>query len=182
MQQPGSTSDDEWFDGFYADHYADVYAFAYRRLLDHAMAEDLTAEVFATVWVGRGKLPSDDVVPWMYGVAHNKLKATYRTEARRQRLHEKISSQPLSLVEDPGATVPATLDHKAAAEAIFEALDERDAEVLRLWAWEGLEPRHIATVLGISAVAARARLSRAKKRAAKHAGNQGATIYTIYSA
>jgi RNA polymerase sigma-70 factor (ECF subfamily) len=36
--------------------------------------------------------------------------------------------------------------------------------VLRLWAWDELEPRQLATVLGISANAAAVRLHRARRR------------------
>jgi RNA polymerase sigma-70 factor (ECF subfamily) len=39
-----------------------------------------------------------------------------------------------------------------------------DAELLRLWAWDGLESPQLATVFGISANAAAIRLHRAKAR------------------
>ena len=45
--------------------------------------------------------------------------------------------------------------------AALEALSDEDREVLLLKAWEELEPAEIASVLGISRVAARSRLHRA---------------------
>ena len=48
----------------------------------------------------------------------------------------------------------------------FNALSERDREVLRLVAWEGLSLADTATVLGCSAVACRVRYHRAKSRLA----------------
>jgi RNA polymerase sigma-70 factor (ECF subfamily) len=48
----------------------------------------------------------------------------------------------------------------------FAALSERDREVLRLVAWEGLSLRDAARVLGCSAVACRVRYHRAKSRLA----------------
>ena len=46
--------------------------------------------------------------------------------------------------------------------AALARLREPDREALRLWAWEGLEARDLAVVLGISAGAAASRLSRAR--------------------
>jgi RNA polymerase sigma-70 factor (ECF subfamily) len=61
--------------------------------------------------------------------------------------------------------MPDPSDHVVLAADVGRALEElsaRDREVLELAAWEGLEPREIATVLGISQAAARQRLSRAR--------------------
>src|SRR5439155_22819515 len=51
--------------------------------------------------------------------------------------------------------------------AAFGALSERDREVLRLIAWEGLSLGQAAIVLGCSAVACRVRYHRAKTRLAR---------------
>jgi RNA polymerase sigma-70 factor (ECF subfamily) len=60
---------------------------------------------------------------------------------------------------------PAPVGDSALAEA-FNALSERDREILRLVAWEGLSLDDAATVLGCSAVACRVRYHRAKSRLA----------------
>jgi RNA polymerase sigma-70 factor (ECF subfamily) len=46
-------------------------------------------------------------------------------------------------------------------------LPPADREILRLWAWEQLEPREIAHVLGSTANAVSLRLSRARKKLAE---------------
>jgi len=51
------------------------------------------------------------------------------------------------------------------AEALA-SLPEADQEILRLWAWEQLEPREIALVLETSPNAVSSRLSRAKRKLA----------------
>ena len=66
--------------------------------------------------------------------------------------HDRLS--PDHAEQGPDADLMAALD----------ALDDRDREILRLWAWEQLEPREIATVLGLTVNAATLRLSRSKKR------------------
>ena len=48
--------------------------------------------------------------------------------------------------------------------AALDDLSESDAELLRLWAWEQLEPAEIAEVLGCSPGTARTRMHRARAR------------------
>jgi RNA polymerase sigma-70 factor (ECF subfamily) len=54
----------------------------------------------------------------------------------------------------------------SALAAAFAELSERDREVLRLVAWEGVPLRDVAAALGCSTVAARVRYHRAKSRLA----------------
>jgi len=66
--------------------------------------------------------------------------------------------------EDPAQQV---VDATAAHDVVSAALDdlsESDAELLRLWAWEQLEPAEIAEVLGCSPGTARTRMHRARSR------------------
>ena len=58
----------------------------------------------------------------------------------------------------------AGLDDYPQLASAFGQLTEQDREVLRLWAWEGLEAREIAIVLGVTANAVSLRLSKAKRK------------------
>ncbi len=49
-------------------------------------------------------------------------------------------------------------------EAALADLSEDDQELLRLWAWEQLEPREIAVALSVTPNAVSLRLGRARKR------------------
>jgi RNA polymerase sigma-70 factor (ECF subfamily) len=51
-------------------------------------------------------------------------------------------------------------------ETALDELDESDRELVRLWAWEQLEPREIAVVLDTTPNAVSLLLTRAKKRIA----------------
>lgn len=62
---------------------------------------------------------------------------------------------------------PAAAHDHPELTAALEAIRDEDREVLTLWAWEQLEPREIAVVLGISDNAAAQRLSKAKRRLAR---------------
>jgi RNA polymerase sigma-70 factor, ECF subfamily len=60
--------------------------------------------------------------------------------------------------------VAAALDSRALIRGALDDLPVADRELLRLWAWEGLEISQIADVLGRSAGTTRVRLHRALRR------------------
>ena len=66
---------------------------------------------------------------------------------------------------DPTDEVVDRLDAVARVTRVLDALPPRDAEILRLSAWEQLDVASIAYVLSISPSAVRVRLHRARRRA-----------------
>jgi RNA polymerase sigma-70 factor (ECF subfamily) len=90
--------------------------------------------------------------PWLYAVARKTLANERRRLARGPApVHAEIALEP----------EPAGDPQLAAA---FAGLSERDREVLRLVAWEGLALRDAASVLGCTPLACRVRYHRAKAR------------------
>ena len=72
------------------------------------------------------------------------------------------------------AHVPDSSDdvvQRADVTAAMQRLSARDQEVLELHLWEGLEPREIADVLGLTTAVVRPRLSRARARLRELLGN-----------
>lgn len=130
-----------------------------KRRIDPDLAEDVLADVMLTVWRRLDDIPTDRTLPWCYGVARRALANQHRSNRRHLRLVERLGAQPPETVPDPGE---AGADPDLAAA--LEAMAPDDRELLRLWAWERLEPREIAVVLGVSVNAATLRLSRARKR------------------
>ena len=51
-------------------------------------------------------------------------------------------------------------------------LSESEAEIVRMWAWEQLEPREIAIALDMTANAVSVALTRAKRKLAQHLDRQ----------
>lgn len=140
------------------------------RRTDAATAEDVLSETLLVCWRGLDEVPessdgsvSQEAVPWAIVVARNVLANAQRAERRRTRLVGKIIAldPPASVIDN---TPP---DEAGDADTVLNALTQlrsADAELLRLWAWDGLESPQLATVLGISANAAAIRLHRAKAR------------------
>jgi len=127
-----------------------------RRRVDPATADDVLGDVLLVMWRRADDIPAETSLAWCYGVARgclaNSARARHRQLRLVRRLAEDRSLQPASPLTDPGL------------ERALDSLPAKDAEILRLWAWEGLAPRELAVVLGISANAASIRLHRATKR------------------
>jgi RNA polymerase sigma-70 factor (ECF subfamily) len=97
---------------------------------------------------------------WLYGVARHTLANQKRSERRRERLAERLRRELPVAVQNMGPPAPEA----GAIRAALGRLVSEDQEILRLAGWEELAPREIAIVLGISQVAARSRLHRARRR------------------
>jgi RNA polymerase sigma-70 factor (ECF subfamily) len=138
---------------------SDVRRYLIRRAGEQA-ADEVLAEVSVVLWRRLDDVPTDEPLPWAYGVARRCLANHLRSEKRRLRLVDRLGK------ERPTPT-PGTSPAEEALHEALRTLKADDRDVLELWAWEGLEPRHIATTLGISANAAAIRLHRAKKRLAE---------------
>jgi RNA polymerase sigma-70 factor (ECF subfamily) len=137
----------------YRDHGRDVLAYALRRA-DRATAEDVAAEVFVVAWRRADRVPAQDPLPWLYGVARRLLANERRAARRRGAL--TFALRGLRRLERP--------EPHGEVVAALAALRAADREVLMLTAWEGLDARQAAAVLGCTPQAVHTRLHRARGR------------------
>jgi RNA polymerase sigma-70 factor, ECF subfamily len=157
------------FDACFRAHYAEVLAYALRRVVDRGAAEDVAAQTFAVAWHRRDRLPADPL-PWLYGVARHMLRNEARSARRRARLLARIVGQPRP------ASAPDPADALGELSSVVAALTRPSGsqrEVLYLAAWEGLDARRAADVLGCSHGAYTLRLHRARRRLAKELSASG---------
>lgn len=126
--------------------------------------DDVLADVLLVLWRRRGDVPEDDALPWAYAVARGCLANNRRSAQRHLRLVERLGR-----AERPAPLDADEPDH-AEVHLALGRLRELDREVVRLWAWEGLAPREIAVVTGLTANAVSIRLHKAKKRLAAELG------------
>lgn len=159
---------DEVFRHLYADHFTAILGFALRRVDRPEDAADVAADTFLVAWRRLAHVPSgEDTRPWLYGVARRVLANHRRGDGRRTTLGRRLRSELTTAVPDTSDDVVQRADVTAA----MRRLSARDQEVLELHLWEGLEPREIAEVLGVSTVVVRPRLSRARARLRDLLGN-----------
>jgi RNA polymerase sigma-70 factor (ECF subfamily) len=140
-----------------------VYRFALRLARDPHQAEELTQETFLRAWRGRRRLRQPEAArTWLFRIAAN----LWRDHVRRA----KRSPQKLEIAWDDRAgsqTGPeqGMIDEEDVQFALvaLDSLPARQRQVLYLHACEEMSIAQIAEVLEITADAAKASLSLARK-------------------
>lgn len=153
-------SPEDRFRAAYTATYPDLLRFVTRRV-HPSHAEDVVADVFLVAWRRVADLPDelDHQRAWIYGIARRTLLNQYRADRRQQALAVRIAEhQPPSDGVDPDL-VAARLD----LARVWSRLPASDQEAIALTAWDGLDGPAAAQVLGITPVAYRLRLSRARR-------------------
>lgn len=137
------------------EHAASLRRYLLRRGAG-AEAEDLAAEALLIAWRRLDDIPPEAELPWLYRTAWNLL------ANHRRRLRPVPDPDADRVVDD---FADGLIDDLALRSA-WRGLSERDREVLRLVAWEGLDGPALAEALGIGTGGAGAALSRARARLA----------------
>lgn len=134
------------------------------RRLPADQVDDVLADTLLVMWRRLDDIPRDAPLPWCYSVARQTLSNHRRSVRRRLALLDKVKAQP-PVVHDDRTDDPEL-------DAALAKLSDSDREIIRLWAWEQLEPREIAVVLGLTTNAVSLRLTRAKKKIEKEMTRQ----------
>lgn len=162
--QAAQAGDIDSFGRLCEQYYAPLLAVAYGVLRDHQLAEDAAQEAFARGLVSLRKLKTPDkFAPWLARICRNV--AIDMARARRQ-------------TGDIGEITPATepgSDHSAVG-VVREAIERLPAsmkEVVILRYYSDCSYEQISAVLGLSKTSINGRLTRAKRKLAKHLRRRG---------
>src|ERR1700712_497071 len=149
------------FGRLYRDQGRAILAYALRRVEGPEDAADVVAETFLVAWRRLDEVPTDTGARlWLFAVAGRVIANLHRSERRRTRLGERLGES----LRTELATRPAPAGEAAAALRAMGEMGADDRELLLLVSWEELSPGEAAKVLGISSLAARSRLHRARRR------------------
>lgn len=148
------------YEALFREVYEPLQAYA-RRRTDRTSADDVVAEALLVLWRRLDQVPAELALPWSYGVARRCLANQRRSEHRRDALSDRLLAERPDVA---GHDAVPGLEHDDELEAALADLAADDREILRLWAWEQLQPKEIAVVLDISPNAAAIRVHRAKQR------------------
>jgi RNA polymerase sigma factor (sigma-70 family) len=165
MDVGGEVTDEERYAVLFRRHVRVVYNYAWRRVGEQA--PDVVSETFLVAWRRMPALPDDEELPWLLGVARRVVANTVRARARDVRLDRHLRA---ALAAGVGVIEPDHAQSLCARDEVLRCLaklNPRDQESLQLVAWEGLEVRDAARVVGCSATAFAVRLHRARRRLAQ---------------
>jgi len=138
---------------------ADVRRFAYWLTRDEAAADDITSETFVRAWTSFERIRTESVKAYLLAIARNLA----RTEARRRGRQRPLTDGHRAAGRDPAQQAQARRELDDVMGAVAR-LPEGEREALVLRAIEDLPYDEIARVLGISVVAAKVRVHRARSR------------------
>jgi RNA polymerase sigma factor (sigma-70 family) len=154
------------FEFCYRALYAPVSAYVLRRVASPEAAAEIVAETFLTLWRRLDDAPAGEGLrPWTYGIARRVIANHLRGERRRTALNDRLVTDFARVVQQLPDPADSVTDRSQLRTALAQ-LSERDQELLRLVAWEGLTNDEIAVVLDVRPAAVRLRLHRARRRLA----------------
>ncbi|MEU9830409.1 sigma-70 family RNA polymerase sigma factor [Streptosporangium sp. NPDC048047] len=154
----------------YESAYASILGYALRRCPDPDDAADVVAETFTVAWRRIDEVPQgEEARLWLFGVARRVLANHRRGERRHEQRTAVLRGQ---LAASPVLDEPSVEDYSRVGK-VLRGLSDGDRELLTLVAWENLDTREIARVLGVSRNAAAVRLYRARRRFARDLAKAG---------
>jgi RNA polymerase sigma-70 factor (ECF subfamily) len=167
--------------GLYARHVDAVFRFAVRRCRNPEDVADLVSSVFLEVFSAAASYDRrrGEVRAWLLGIAARCLADQRRSEYRRAELVIRLGAAP-ELRGDEHERVDAMLDAARLAPSVERALaqlTEAEQALFLLVAHDQLPVADAARSLGLSPVAGRMRLARARRklRAAVERGGHACT-------
>lgn len=160
----GHRSKEPRFEALYWRHHRDLAAFIRRRVPLDAV-EDVLAETFVVAWRRLEDIPVEERA-WLFGVARNVIRNSYRTEARQRALHVRVADHAATGADTPveGGEFDDAIASRADLANAWNQLSETEQEVIALVAWDGLTNIEGAAVLGVTTSAFAVRLFRARRR------------------
>lgn len=155
----------EHFDELYESYFRRVYRFALKRLGDPAEAEDVTQEVFETIF---RVLPSyrgeSSLLVWIFGITRNKVNRRFRGVRPRVESLDDVAPDGLPSEAAPAdAAVDARRMLDRCDEVVAERLTPLQRRIFHLKHLRRQPIRSIAQALGKSEDAVKANLYRMRR-------------------
>lgn len=150
------------FHALYESYAPHVRRFSLFLCGDEALADDLTSETFVRAWTASGSIRQETVKAYLFTIARN----LYYDHLRQARRHTVLDNAM------PDGRVSAPKQAEARSElrfvlAVMQELPEVDRAALLMRAQEGLSYEEIARALGLSVVAVKVKIHRARLKLMK---------------
>ncbi|GAA0582293.1 RNA polymerase sigma factor [Kribbella sandramycini] len=147
------------FVALYEATYDDLVRFAQRRLPE-PQAEDVVGEALLVAWRRLDDVPPQlpDARAWLFGIVRNTILNSRRGVRRQEALAVRLAEVTTTWSPDDAELIARQVDLTRA----WGRLSALHQEALALAVIDDLSARQAASVLGITAVAFRLRLSRAR--------------------
>jgi RNA polymerase sigma-70 factor (ECF subfamily) len=149
------------FHELYSRYAEDVYRFAHWLSGNPEVARDITSETFVRAWTAPDEPRMETVKAYLFAIARNLYRKQWKRDSRKEVLDEAMADHGLSPDQ-------ATIQNEEYARTLkaMNALPEVDRTVLLMRAEEDLSYQDIAAATGLSVVAAKVKVFRARAKLA----------------
>lgn len=152
----------------YRRYAQSIYAFAYRRTSDAAIAHETVNDTFLLLWQGKASFAGQSSVKtWLLGIAKHKMLDILRSRGRAWEREEELTPEEESHAASPQAGGYELLVAKQQGEHLqvcMEKLSEAQVACVHLHFIEGQTLAQIAQVLDIPANTAATRVHHARRK------------------
>lgn len=151
------------FELIFERHFAAVHGYLHRRA-GRDVADDLAAETFALAFEQRASYRSNgSVLPWLYGIATNLLRRSWRAERTQLRAYGRTGVDHSADHPDDAASRLDGATLRTQLAKALEAMPRRQRDALLLYALADLSYEEVATALDVPIGTIRTWVHRARK-------------------
>lgn len=149
------------FHELYERYTGDVYRFAHWLTGNHHDACDITSETFVRAWTAPEEPRAETVKAYLFTIARN----LHRNQWRRQSRLEELDEATPDRAAQPDEAAVNQDEFQLALQAVH-SLPEIDRTVILMRAEQGLSYEDIAAATGLTVIAVRVRVFRARAKLA----------------
>ncbi|MGD0037980.1 MAG: RNA polymerase sigma factor [Bacteroidota bacterium] len=147
------------FNQLYHTYAKDVHRFAFWLCGDTDEANDITLETFERAWLADSEIRTETVKAYLFTIARNRFLYKQKRHKRHTTLNEAMPDTAMALETRTELQSELQLTLEA-----MQQLPEIDRAVLILRAEEGLSYEEIARTTGLTVVAAKVKVFRARAK------------------
>ena len=146
-----------------AKHQVRVFRFLARRLRNDALAEEITNEVFAEVWLNANKFEQrSNVSTWLLAIAHNRMVSTLR-KRREASWDEDQANELVDEADNPEVTAQKNDKGKIIRQCL-DRLTAAHREIIDLVYYHEQSITDVSVILGIPEATVKTRMFYARKQ------------------
>lgn len=148
------------FNKIYDKYWSMVYTDAYRRLKNHAQAQDITQEIFVKLWIRRDELNISNLRAYLKVSVRNRVLNLFEKE-RRYISFEQLLYNNIRAGDDHADRIALKNEFMEAYNALVNALPAQRQKIFRYHFDDGLPTEEIARRMELSRKTVQNQLGRA---------------------
>ena len=153
---------------FYKRHASSIYSFAFRRMNDAALADEVVNDTLLQAWFSASTFAGQSSPKtWLLGIAKNKILDALRCKGKLEARQQDTSDEEQQAFADTAPGAYAQLLAKQQGQHLSQCFDELPAEqrdCMHLSFVEGLSLAEIAQVMTIPANTVATRIHHARRK------------------